>query len=99
MAEVTKGKTETYAEITFRTNQRDDLHMIFEWYQIFQFVDGSVFVCERDMETSQATYAAQDIVDGKHRQWECATNELTKMLHLSLMRNAKAALKYGKTHN
>jgi hypothetical protein len=86
----------TYAERTKQTEQRDDEHMIYEMGSLSQYEDGSVLQC-----TTMQTFTAQEVLaTGVPLQPEPSAIFPHPALYLKdLKRNAKAAIKDGKTEN
>ncbi len=86
----------TYAERTKLTEQRDDEHMIYEMGSLSQYEDGSVFNC-----VAMRTYTPEEIVFMTEAiQPEPAAIFSRPQAYLKdLKRNARAAIKHGKTKN
>jgi hypothetical protein len=81
----------TYAEKTATTGTRDDEHMIYEMGPTSQYEDGSVLIC-----TSMTTYTPQEVARGIAVP---SFGFSGKAISKDLQRNARAAIKYGKTEN
>jgi hypothetical protein len=81
----------TYAEHTAATGQRDDVHMIYEMGPTSQYEDGSVLIC-----TTMKTYTREEAAAGIEVP---AFGGSAKRITKDLQRNAKAAIKHGKTEN
>ena len=85
----------THAERSAVTRKRDDEHMIYEMGTISQYEDGSVLDC-----LTMTTYTAEQVVGGITIYPQPALIFNRPKLYLKdLKRNAKAALKNGKTEN
>jgi hypothetical protein len=85
----------TYAQQTVATRERDDDHMIYEMGSISQYEDGSVLDC-----VPMKAYTAEQVVAGINVTFQPAAIFRRPNLYLKdLKRNAKAALKNGKTEN
>jgi hypothetical protein len=83
----------TYAEQSKANESRDEAHMIYEVMNVSQYEDGSVLECQ-----FMSTYTAAQIVSGIIVR--CAASpQTTKQVTKDLVRNAKAAIKNGKTKN
>ena len=81
----------TYAEQTAVRGQRDDVHMIYEMGPTSQYEDGSVLIC-----TSMTTYSPEEAAAGIDvPKFGVPGKRISK----DLQRNARAALKHGKTKN
>jgi hypothetical protein len=89
-------QTMTYAEQTKQTQQRDDERMIYEMGSLSQYEDGSVLQC-----TTMQTFTAREVLAmGAPLQPEPGAIFQRSALYLKdLKRNAKAAIKNGKTEN
>jgi len=86
-------KTMTYAEQSKASEKRGDEHMIYEMMNVSQYEDGSVLECQM-----MSTYTAAQIASGIVVR--CAASpQTTKLVNKDLVRNAKAAIKHGKTKN
>ena len=85
------GNKMTYAEQTAATGQRDDQHMIYEMGPTSQYEDGSVLIC-----TTMATYTREQAAAGIAVP---PFGGSAKRISKDLQRNAKAAIKQGKTRN
>ena len=85
----------THAERSAATETRDDDHMIYEMGSISQYEDGSVLDC-----TTMTTYTAEEVVAGItiHSEPVVIFNR-PKIYLKDLRRNARAAIKHGKTKN
>jgi hypothetical protein len=81
----------TYAEQTAATRQRDDLHMIYEMGPTSQYEDGSVLNC-----ITMRTYTREEVAMGIDVP---PFGGSAKRISEDLQRNAKAAIKHGKTEN
>ena len=85
----------TYAEQTVATRERDDDHMIYEMGSISQYEDGSVLDC-----VQMKSYTAEQVATGINVAFQPAAIFRCPNRYLKdLKRNAKAALKNGKTEN
>jgi hypothetical protein len=85
----------THAERSAATRTRDDEHVIYEMGSVSQYEDGSVFDC-----ITMMTYTAEQVVSGIAIRFEPALILNRPKLYLKdLRRNAKAALKNGRTGN
>jgi hypothetical protein len=90
----------TYAERSAAAQTRDDEHMIYEMYQFSQYEDGSVFDCVKSR-----TYTAEELLRADVEVGYCQAKYHPSMrrrlqaISGDLRRNAKAALKNGKTEN
>jgi hypothetical protein len=86
----------TYAERTQQTERRDDEHMIYEMGSVSQYEDGSVLQC-----TTMQTFTAKEVLAMSiPLQPEPSAIFQRPALYLGdLKRNAKAAIKNGKTEN
>jgi hypothetical protein len=81
----------TYAEQTAASGQRDDVHMIYEIEPTSQYEDGSVLIC-----TTMTTFTPEEAAAGiEVPPFGGSAKKITK----DLQRNAKAAIKRGKTKN
>ncbi len=81
----------TYAEQTAATGVRDDLHMIYEMGPTSQYEDGSVLNC-----LTMTTFTREEVAAGIDvPQFGVSAKRISK----DLQRNARAALKHGKTNN
>jgi hypothetical protein len=81
----------TYAEQTAATGERDDVHMIYEMGPTSQYEDGSVLNC-----ITMITYTREQVAAGIDvPPFGVSAKKITK----DLQRNAKAAIKHGKTRN
>ena len=81
----------TYAEKTAATGQRDDVHMIYEMGPTSQYEDGSVLNC-----ITMTTYTREKVASGIEVP---PFGGSAKRISKDLQRNAKAAIKHGKTNN
>jgi hypothetical protein len=82
---------QTYAEQTAATGKRDDEHMIYEMGPTSQYEDGSVLIC-----TTMRTYTREEAAAGiEVRPFGGSAKKISE----DLQRNAKAAIKHGKTKN
>jgi hypothetical protein len=81
----------TYAEQTAATGERDDLHMIYEMGPTSQYEDGSVLIC-----TTMTTYTPQEAAAGIDVP---PFGGSAKRISKDLQRNARAAIKHGKTED
>jgi hypothetical protein len=91
----TEERHMTHAECSAVTRKRDDEHMIYEMGTISQYEDGSVLDC-----LTMTTYTAEQVVAGITIYPEPALIFNRPKLYLKdLKRNAKVALKNGKTEN
>jgi hypothetical protein len=84
----------TYAERAAANRERDDKHMIYEMMNISQYEDGSVLEC-----ITMTTYTAQEAAAGVRGVRFDGTPATLKLFVKDLQRNAKSALKQGKTEN
>ena len=85
----------TFAERSAATRTRDDEHMIYEMRPISQYEDGSVLDC-----VTMTTCTAEEVVTGITMHPEPAVIFNRPKLYLKdLKRNARAALKNGKTRS
>jgi hypothetical protein len=84
----------TMAE-TAAVNGRDEANMIYEMYQISQYADGSVLNCLLTDINPQATFTAQEVVDGKFviNADNPLGAKLAKTIMRDVKRNAEKALK------
>jgi hypothetical protein len=81
----------TFAERAAETETRDDEHMIYEMGPTSQYEDGSVLIC-----TTMTTYTPKEVAAGIDvPQFGCKAKEISK----HLQRNARSAIKHGKTAN
>jgi hypothetical protein len=81
----------THAEQTAATGQRDDLLMVYEMGPTSQYEDGSVLIC-----TTMTTYTRGEAAAGiEVPPFGGSARRISK----DLQRNAKAAIKHGKTKN
>lgn len=84
----------TYAEQSAASGKRDDEHMIYETMNISQYEDGSVLEC-----ITMTTYTAKEAASRlKSIRYDGSPATLKNVVK-DLRRNAKAALKHGKTRN
>jgi hypothetical protein len=83
----------TYAERSKARQSRDEDHMIYEVMNVSQYEDGSVLECQM-----MSTYTAAQIASGMIVRC-AASSQTTKQVNKDLVRNAKAAIKNGKTKN
>jgi hypothetical protein len=81
----------TYAEQTAATGQRDDVHMIYEMGPTSQYEDGSVLIC-----TTMTTYTREEVAAGIEVP---EFGDSAKRISKDLQRNARGAIKNGKTNN
>jgi hypothetical protein len=81
----------TYAEQTAAAGERDDLHMIYEMGPTSQYEDGSVLNC-----LTMTTYTPEEVAAGIEVP---AFGVSAKRIRKDLQRNARAAIKNGKTEN
>ena len=86
----------TYAERTVLTEMRDDEHMIYEMGSVSQYEDGSLLDC-----LTMTSYTAEEV----ESMTEPIQPEPAAIFHRpevylkDLKRNARAAIKKGKTKN
>ena len=81
----------TYAEKTSATGNRDDGHMIDEMGPTSQYQDGSVLIC-----TTMTTCTREEAAAGIEVP---AFGASAKKISKDLQRNARAAIRHGKTEN
>jgi hypothetical protein len=82
----------TYAEQTAATRERDDVHMIYEFGPTSQYEDGSVLICT----TMTTSYTREESAAGIEVPPFGGSG---KRISTDLQRNARAAIKHGKTEN